>query len=106
MIAPPGAPSPGRLFVRPAARRDLAAAFRWYEGRAVGLGHEFLRAVAVTFAAVDRAPERFPAALDDVRKAVVRRFPYVVYFVVLPGAVSVVAVMHARRDPRRWRSRR
>lgn len=106
MTAPPGSPSPGRLFVRLAARRDLAEAFRWYEGRGAGLGHEFLRAVAVTFAAVDRDPERFPVALDDVRKAVVRRFPYVVYLVALPDGVSVLAVLHGRRDPRRWRSRR
>jgi plasmid stabilization system protein ParE len=99
VIAPPGAPSPGRLFVRPAARRDLVEAFRWYQGRSVGLGHEFLRAVAVTFAVVDRDPERFPVAFDDIRNAVVRRFPYVVYLVGLTGGVSVLAVMHGPRDP-------
>lgn len=106
MTGPPGLPVPGRLFVRAPARRDLARAFRWYERERVGLGHEFLRAVAVTFAAVDRAPEQFPVALDDIRKALVRRFPYVVYFVALPGGVAVVAVAHGRRHPRRWQSRR
>lgn len=70
---------PSRLFIRPKARRDAARAFGWYECQRSGLGHEFLRAVAVTFAAVDRSPERFPVALDDIRKAPVRRFPYVVY---------------------------
>lgn len=106
MTRPAGAPVPGRLFVRAPARRDLARAFGWYETERVGLGHEFLRAVAVTFAAVDRAPEQFPVALDDVRKALVRRFPYVVYFVVLPAGVVVIAVAHGRRHPRRWQSRR
>ena len=97
---------PPRLFVRPAARRDAARAFRWYERQRPGLGHEFLRAVGVTFAAVDRTPERFPVALDDIRTAVVRRFPYAVYFVVDPAGTAAIAVMHGRRHPRRWQSRR
>ncbi|HET7767828.1 MAG TPA: hypothetical protein VFN74_03570 [Chloroflexota bacterium] len=29
---------PRRLVVRPAAERDIAEAFRWYEGRSPGLG--------------------------------------------------------------------
>ena len=106
MSDPSGVPVPGRLFIRASARRDLAAAFAWYEGERVGLGHEFLRAVAVTLAAVDRAPEQFPVALDDVRKALVRRFPYVVYFVVMSARVVVIAVAHGRRHPTRWQSRR
>jgi plasmid stabilization system protein ParE len=94
------------LFLRKAARADLAEAFRWYEGQSTGLGNEFLRAVRVTPAAVARAPRQYPVAADDIRKARLRRFPYVVYFVVLRRGVSVIAVMHGRRDPRRWQSRR
>jgi plasmid stabilization system protein ParE len=44
--------------------------------------------------------------VDDIRKCVVLHFPYVVYFVVVQRGVSVLAVMHERRDPDRWRSRR
>ena len=95
-----------RLFVRRAARADIAEAFRWYEARSTGLGHEFLRAVRVAFAAVERAPEQFPVAVDDIRKVGLRRFPYIVYYVVLRRGISVIAVMHGRRHPRRWQSRR
>lgn len=102
-----GDPPLERVRIRIEARRDLAATFRWYEQRSQGLGHEFLRAVAVALAAIDQAPERFPIALDDVRRAVLRRFPHLVYFVILPnGVVSVLAVMHGRRHPRRWQARR
>jgi len=95
-----------RLFIRRAARHDLAEAFDWYEARSTGLGHEFLRAVRLVFATIARAPEQYPIALDDIRKAPLRRFPYIVYYVVFPRGVSVIAVMHGRRDPRRWQSRR
>ena len=98
--------SPPRLFIRREARGDIARAFRWYERRSAGLGHEFLRAVRVRVAAVERAPEHYPVAVDDIRKARVGRFPYVVYYVVVPEAITVIAVMHGRRHPRRWQSRR
>ena len=99
--------APGsRLFLRKAARADIAEAFRWYEARSTGLGFEFLRAVRVALAGVERAPEQYPLALDDIRKALVPRFPYVVYFAAHSRGLSVIAVMHGRRDPRRWQSRR
>lgn len=61
-------PSPPRLFIRKRARADIAEAFAWYEERSTGLGHEFLRAAHVSFAAIERDPGRFPIAVDDIRK--------------------------------------
>jgi plasmid stabilization system protein ParE len=95
-----------RLFVRRAAQADLADAFRWYESRSAGLGTEFLREVRVAFAAIERAPEQYAIAVDDIRKLRLRRFPYLIYYVVLRHGISVIAVMHGRRDPLRWQSRR
>jgi plasmid stabilization system protein ParE len=62
--------------------------------------------VRVVLAMIERSPELFPFALDDIRKAPLRRFPYVVYVVVLGTGISVLAVIHGRRHPRRWQSRR
>lgn len=45
-----------RLYLRKAARADVAEAFRWYEGRSTGLGFEFLRAIRVALAGIERAP--------------------------------------------------
>jgi plasmid stabilization system protein ParE len=94
-----------RLVVRPAAEADIADAALWYEQRASGLGTEFLRALDVSFAEIARMPERFPVVCEDCRRALLRRFPYAVYFVASPGLVSVVACMHASRDPRQWEER-
>lgn len=95
-----------RLFVRKAARADIAEAFRWYEERSRGLGSEFLRGISLGFRAIERAPAQFPIAVDDMRKVVLRRFPYTIYFVILQRHISVVGVMHAKRHPKRWQSRR
>ena len=94
-----------RFVIRSAAEADVAEAFEWYEQRSPGLGLEFLRAVDVTFAIIARTPEIFPTLQKDIRRARLRRFPYGVFFVERSGTISVLAVMHAHRDPRRWLSR-
>jgi toxin ParE1/3/4 len=95
-----------RLFVRKAAKSDVAEAFSWYEARRTGLGQEFVDEVAAAYAAIEEQPLRFPVVLDDVRMGVVHRFPFLVYFVILRVDISVIAVLHGHRDPQVWQRRR
>ncbi|MGH8582095.1 MAG: type II toxin-antitoxin system RelE/ParE family toxin [Gammaproteobacteria bacterium] len=86
---------------------DLAAAFDWYEGQKAGLGEGFLSAVQSTFISVEFYPEMFASVHGEVRRAVVSRFPFAVFYVVEPKSVVVLRVLHTARDPELWpRSRR
>ena len=95
-----------RFLVEPEAEAELEEAFAWYDGQVTGLGSEFMRALRAAFAAISRNPEQFARVRGEIRRALVRRFPYAVYYVVEPQQVTVVAVVHTRRHPRRWQSRR
>lgn len=95
-----------RFLVEPEAEAELDEAFNWYEARTAGLGSEFVRAVRAAFALIRRKPDQFPRARGDIRRALVRRFPYAVYYVAETDQISVLAVIHTRRHPRRWQSRR
>jgi plasmid stabilization system protein ParE len=94
-----------RLVVHSAAEADIAQAALWYGQRAPGLGSELLRAVDVVLAEIARTPERFPVVHHTCRRALLRRFPYGIYFVSTAELIGVVACMHARRNPRRWQER-
>lgn len=94
-----------RLFVRNEAAADIEAAAAWYERRRTGLGDEFLRSVREALAGIAREPLRFSIARAPVRRARVRRFPYVVYFVPEDEQTVILAVLHGRRDPHVWKSR-
>ena len=104
--APPQAPPvKPRLMVQPDAEADLLIASEWYETRSPGLGTEFLRAVDVCFALIRRHPEAFQHIKDGVRRARLRRFPFSVYYAPTAERIAVLAILHARRDPREWQRR-
>ena len=73
---------------------------------AAGLRRPFAPTDRTVLEAIENSPARFPTALADIRKAKVPHFPYVVYFVALAEVTSVIAIIHRRRDPRRWQERR
>lgn len=94
-----------RFSLRPLAEADLGEAFIWYQTQARGLGFEYLRAVDASFAQIRRTPELYPLVYGQARRALVRRFPYAIYFVLTPEAIHVVGCVHTRRHPRRWQLR-
>ena len=91
---------------RPAAAADLEEAAQWYETKQSGLGHEFLEEARATLDAIAENPKQFRVLYRDTRRALVRRFPYGIYFRVMSNRALVVACMHVRRRPIRWQSRR
>ena len=93
------------VVVRPAAAADIDEAYLWYEGQRTGLGHEFLAAAQTLIDAVAQYPLRYPVVRRDTRRALLRRFPYAVYFRTYDEVIVVVACMHGRRNPRRWQVR-
>jgi toxin ParE1/3/4 len=94
-----------RLSLRGDAQADIEAAAQWYEGERPGLGFEFTRVVRAALAAIEREPQRYPSARGEVRRALVRRFPYALYFITEPDETVVLACLHVRRDPHVWQSR-
>ena len=47
-------------------------------------------------------PESYAVVYRDVRRAVVRRFPYAVYYRIVSSRVIVTAIFHSRLEPRIW----
>jgi len=94
-----------QLVVRPAAAADLDDTFLWYEAQRPGLGHEFVAAVRAAFGSILSNPKLYGIVHRNTRRALLRRFPYGVFYRIYPDTIVVVACMHGRRDPKRWRSR-
>lgn len=93
------------LIVRPEAEQDIQEAFNWYEQRVLGLGREFLRCVDAAFSKINHSPVVYPIRYKNIRRTLTRRFPFGVFYIITNEEIIVLAVLHARRDPRLWRKR-
>ncbi len=93
------------LIFAPEANRDVEEAYAWYEERRRGLGEEFLDCVDACIHKICRAPELYDKVYEDYRRALVRRFPYAVFYDFVGGKISVYGILHGSRDPAKWRSR-
>jgi hypothetical protein len=94
-----------RLTVRPEAELDALDAGAWYDGERVGLGTEFLTELRATFSRIEDGPQRFPVVFREVRRAILRRFPFGVFFIVEAESAVVLAITHIRRHPSVWQRR-
>ena len=96
---------PHDLIVRPEAESELADAYAWYDQRAQGLGDQFLLSVDAVFQSILRNPLQYPQVFKEVRRAILHRFPYSILFIESTSHITVLAVFHAKRDPKHWQKR-
>ena len=94
-----------RVVVQPQSDLDIQAAAVWYEDQQSGLGTRFLDELDLVFQRIAESPQQFPRLEGDVRRALLHRFPYGVYFFTESEAVKVLAVLHLHRQPDMWKSR-
>jgi plasmid stabilization system protein ParE len=95
-----------RLRLTPEAELDLDEAHGWYHDQAAGRAAQFLGAVNMCIASIRRHPEAYQLVDRTMRRALLRRFPYAVFFEVGSVEIVVYAVFHCARDPRAWQRRR
>jgi plasmid stabilization system protein ParE len=79
--------------------------YAYYEAQRAGLGEAFSSAVEACIAGIRRNPQLYPTILRDYRRALVRRFPYLVVYRYADQTATVYAIVHTSRDPETWRWR-
>jgi plasmid stabilization system protein ParE len=92
------------VVLRDEAQAEFDEAFDYYESRQQGLGVDFAARVQQD----DRIaanPRMHSLVFADIRKAVVTRFPYCVFYRADATRVEVIAVFHSRRNPSIWQGR-
>ena len=94
-----------KLTLRPAAVDDIRAARDYYENARPGLGNAFGLDLDRLFARLEVFPRsaRVVAGYDSVRRAVLRRFPYAVFYaVVKTDELEVLRIIHTAQSPETW----
>ncbi len=95
-----------QIIVRPEAEAEVQQAFDWYQEQSEGLGLEFLWAIEACLSGVTRNPFAYTVVkVPNVRRAVVRRFPYALFYLADNEAIVVIAVFNVKRQPIDWLQR-
>ena len=94
-----------RVVYHPDAEAELNEAARFYENRVATLGGQWLQAVDDAVALIHTTPTRWRIIEKDVRRYLMPRFPYTIYYRVLADELRILAFKHHKRHPAYWRYR-
>lgn len=94
-----------RVGLTPEAEADVEEIHAWYAERGAGLGDEFRSALGQCIDGLANFPESHVLIHRSIRRAVLHRFPYCVFYVVEEERVVIHGCFHAHRDPNAWRRR-
>jgi len=93
------------LVISSPADADLAQAANWYELQRKGLGDDFLMCVEAALRLIELLPMKHSIAFKNIRRAIVRRFPYAIYYIIEAKKIFIIAIHHHRRHPSNWQKK-
>jgi plasmid stabilization system protein ParE len=89
----------------PEAEQEMLEAARYYESQASCLGADFLSEIERAVVSITESPMMWPIIKDELRRRLVRRFPFGILYRIDPDEIIIVAIAHLRRKPGYWRGR-
>ena len=91
-----------RLKFSSRALRETGEAQEWYELLNPGLGEEFIAAMELQLKRLEQAPLLYAEVIPGIRRALLPRFPYGLFYAVRGNLLHFLAVLHDARNPSRW----
>ena len=93
------------IVIQADAEADIKDAYQWYESQRKGLGESFLLCIEEALSRVTRAPQIYAIVYKDIRRSLIHRFPFGIFYIEGENNIIVLAVLHARRNPQTWKER-
>ncbi|HEX3048221.1 MAG TPA: type II toxin-antitoxin system RelE/ParE family toxin [Bacillota bacterium] len=87
------------------AEKEFVEAIDYFEEVETGLGYDFAIEVNLAIERTTSFPKVWPILEGDIRRCLVRRFPYGILYSEEQEYIYIVAVMHLHRDPDYWKHR-
>lgn len=90
----------------PEAETEFNKAIEYYEEIEPGLGYDFAIEVYSTIQRSVAFPKAWPVIEAEIRRSLVKRYPYGVLYSDETDEIYIVAVMHLHREPDYWKRRK
>ena len=94
------------VILHEAAEEEMADAILWYEGKESGLGAGLRKQIEAAISKIQRRPNAYQLVKGSkVRRILIEKFPYSVFYIVEEDHIFVISVFHTSRNPMIWRGR-
>ncbi len=93
------------IIIQQDAENDINSIFDWYEEQRSGLGREFAQELSASTDSILDAPPLYSEQYRGIRRALLRRFPIGIYYLLNEDRIVVLAVLHLAMEPDKWKNR-
>jgi len=88
------------------ASEDVFESYLWYEKQKLGLGEEFLEELDRCKESILLNPETYQIIYEGrVRRFLVKRFPFIILYLLEGDKVIVLSVFNTNQSPKKWKKR-
>ena len=95
------------VIIHSEATRELDNAIKYYEQQKIGLGLDLLSEIEQALEKIKINPNLgTPHTIEGICRYVIRRFPYIIFYVEFEAFIWVVAIAHGKRKPDYWKKRK
>jgi plasmid stabilization system protein ParE len=91
-----------KIVVHREAQHEVREAFDYYEDISEGLGFEFMRSLDASLQFIERNPLAYQKIRKEVRRALLRKFPYALFYVAEENQIVIIACFHQKRSGIDW----
>lgn len=91
-----------KIIVRREAQLEAREAFDYYEEISEGLGFEFMRSLDAAIQSVKRNPLAYQKIHKNVRRTLLRKFPYALLYIAEENSIVIIACFHQKRSEIDW----
>lgn len=96
---------PFSVVVSDEAEIDFDKSYKYYYEDSTKVADTFFKRINIGFENIKQNPSSYPIVHEDVRKYVVKKFPFVIYYRIVDSAIQVIAIFHTSRNPEIWNKR-
>jgi toxin ParE1/3/4 len=85
--------------ISPEAESEIESSTKYYHDQSSGLENLFLDIIKASIEKIQKNPRRYPLIDTYIRRMIVQRIPFNIYYKEYPNEIVVLAIGHQKRKP-------
>ena len=87
------------------AEIDFDKSYEYYFEDNPKVADTFFKKINISLEDIKQDPFTFPIVYKEVRKYLVHKFPFIIYYQIVNSTIKVIAIFHTSRNPEIWNER-